>query len=98
MKTILIDSGRRAQTRMRHGSNSPEEEARDTRLVEGVHLQLRLERLGQPDPRCRQIVELKFFLNLTIHEIADHLGVSSRTVNDDWEFARCWLAAHWNAD
>ena len=96
MQTILIDSGRRFQTRMQYERTSTSDDAKFSRIFDMTHLQLCLERLGQLDPRAREIVELRFFVGLTIHEVADYLGLSSRTVNEDWEFARCWLADHWH--
>jgi len=50
-----------------------------------------LSRLRKFDPRAHEIVELRFFCGLTREEIAEHLGVSVRTVHRDWEAARAWL-------
>ena len=47
-----------------------------------------LERL---DPRLRQVVECRFFAGLDDAEIADALGVTTRTVRRDWAKARAWL-------
>ena len=47
-----------------------------------------LERL---DPRQRQVVECRFFAGLDDAEIADALGVTTRTVRRDWAKARAWL-------
>jgi RNA polymerase sigma factor (TIGR02999 family) len=47
-----------------------------------------LERL---DPRQRQVVECRFFAGLDDAEIADALGVTTRTVRRDWVKARAWL-------
>ena len=93
MQTILIDSGRRYQTRVRSAHEIPRYSR--SRFDELVHLQICLERLGACDPRARQVVELRFFVGLSIVETAEFLGMSARTVNGDWEFARTWLAMHW---
>lgn len=45
-------------------------------------------------PRKCRVVELRFFAGLTEEQAAETLGVSRRTVNRDWEFARAWLLAH----
>ena len=37
------------------------------------------------------LVELRFFAGLTAEETADVLGVSTRTVQRQWRFARAWL-------
>jgi len=41
--------------------------------------------------RLRTIVELRFFVGLTLDETAEVLGVSKGTVRRDWEFAKAWL-------
>ena len=47
-----------------------------------------LERLS---PQQARIVELRYFVGLTIPEIAEVLGCSPRTVNTHWAAARSWL-------
>lgn len=51
-----------------------------------------LTRLADVDPRSADVAELRIFGGLTVREIAQQLGVSSRTVNGDWTMARLWLA------
>jgi RNA polymerase sigma factor (TIGR02999 family) len=50
-----------------------------------------LDRLSEIDARQARIVELRFFGGLEIEEIAEVVGVSSRTVKRDWQFAQSWL-------
>lgn len=50
-----------------------------------------LSRLENEDDRAASIVRLRFFAGRSIDEIALMLGVSSRTVKRDWEFARARL-------
>jgi RNA polymerase sigma factor (TIGR02999 family) len=50
-----------------------------------------LNRLGTFDKRAAQIVEMRVFLGLSETEIADDLGISSRTVKRDWSAAIAWL-------
>ena len=57
-----------------------------------------LTRLAAADPRCAQVVELRFFGGLSIPEVADALGMSMATVKRDWQFARGWLANEIDAD
>ena len=50
-----------------------------------------LTRLEQRDARQMDVVELRFFAGLTVAETASVLGVSKRTVEEDWSLARAWL-------
>jgi RNA polymerase sigma-70 factor (ECF subfamily) len=50
-----------------------------------------LEKLAALDDRAARVVELRVFGGLTSDEAATVLGVSSRTVDGDWAFARKWL-------
>ena len=48
--------------------------------------------LAALDKRKAQVVQLRFFSGLTIKETAEFLGVSPKTVEADWYFARAWLS------
>jgi RNA polymerase sigma factor (TIGR02999 family) len=48
-------------------------------------------RLEEQDPRMGQIVKLRFFAGLSAEETAQALGVTDRTVRNDWRLARAWL-------
>ena len=61
---------------------------RDLNLVE---LDNALEALSQIDPQQARIIELRFFGGLSIEATARILGVSSSTVNREWNLARAWL-------
>jgi len=50
-----------------------------------------LQKLTAVDERASRIVELRFFSELTEREAAQVLGVSERTVRNDWAWARQWL-------
>ena len=50
-----------------------------------------LETLGGHDERAAQVVTLRLFGGLSPDEIADSLGVSRRTVTNDWRHALAWL-------
>jgi RNA polymerase sigma-70 factor, ECF subfamily len=41
--------------------------------------------------RQSKIVELRYFGGLTEEQVAESLGISSRTVRRDWNLARAWL-------
>ena len=50
-----------------------------------------LGRLAEHDERLARIVEMRFFAGMTDVEIAQVLGVTDRTVRNQWSFARVWL-------
>jgi len=50
-----------------------------------------LDRLERMDPRKAQLVELRFFLALTMDEAADVLSISLATAERDLKFSRSWL-------
>ncbi len=50
-----------------------------------------LDRLEQMDVRKAQLVELRFFLALTMEEAADVLEISLATAERDLKFSRSWL-------
>ena len=51
-----------------------------------------LKSLAAFDERQARIVELRFFAGLTVEEIGEVLGVSSKTVQREWKVARLWLS------
>jgi RNA polymerase sigma factor (TIGR02999 family) len=96
MRRILVDYARRHRREKRGGGRDP------VSLVEGavsleeradnlVALDEALTRLGELSPRLSRIVECRFFGGLTEEEIAEALGVTTRTVKRDWAKARGWL-------
>lgn len=50
-----------------------------------------IERLASQDARVAEIVRLRFYAGLSVEEVAEVLGTSTRTVLRDWAFARAWL-------
>ena len=52
-----------------------------------------LDRLARRYPQAAEVVKLRFFAGMTLDEAAEMLGVSLRTANRQWAFARAWLAA-----
>jgi RNA polymerase sigma factor (TIGR02999 family) len=56
-----------------------------------IALDSAIRRLGERDPRAAEVVGLRFYAGLGNAEAALALGVSERTVKNDWAFARAWL-------
>ena len=52
-----------------------------------------LRRLEDVDARAARVVELLMFAGATLEEAATSLGVTRRTVDRDWRFARAFLKA-----
>lgn len=46
---------------------------------------------AEADPRAARVVEMRVFGGLREKEIAEILGISERTVRDDWRMATMWL-------
>lgn len=96
MRRILIDHAR-ARLSARRGAGEDLVPLSDSSQTVPVDLDLiltlddMLEQLRQEDQRAAQIVELRFFAGFSMEEIAAELGVTARTVQRDWEFARAWL-------
>ena len=52
-----------------------------------------LDRLAEIEPRAAEVVKLRYFAGLTVADAAAALGISPRTADDDWAYARAWLVA-----
>jgi RNA polymerase sigma factor (TIGR02999 family) len=50
-----------------------------------------LGRLEAKHARPSRVVEMKYFGGLTFEEIAETLGISSKTAKRDWDIAKVWL-------
>lgn len=50
-----------------------------------------LDRLAAAYPRCASLVEMRFFAGMSLDEAAIALGISRRTAEREWVFARAWL-------
>jgi RNA polymerase sigma factor (TIGR02999 family) len=51
-----------------------------------------LSRLALEHPKLAELVQLRFFAGLTLSQAAEILGVSDRTIDAWWAYARAWLA------
>ncbi|MCP3957489.1 MAG: sigma-70 family RNA polymerase sigma factor [bacterium] len=98
MRLILVDHARRQQRKKRGSGEAPVAlgpELEQIPAPEGdfeiVEVHEALERLEQIDPRAAQVVELRFFVGMSVKEAAAALETSPATVKRDWQFARLWL-------
>jgi RNA polymerase sigma factor (TIGR02999 family) len=96
MRRILVESARRKQ-RLRHGGGRQRfdveqlELSADQASDDLVPLDEALERLAVEESGAAKVVKLRYFAGLTIEETAAALGISVRSVNRDWAFAKAWL-------
>jgi len=103
MRRILIDNARRKQ-QVRHGGGRqrvPLEGLEIPDALEPKHflcLNEALDRLAAVDPAKAEVVKLRFFGGLENREIAEVLGISERTVERAWRFARAWLMTELKSD
>jgi RNA polymerase sigma factor (TIGR02999 family) len=105
MRRILVDHARARNAQKRQlpdggdafsftSAGVPELE-RDVDLLD---LDRALEALAAEFPRQARVVEMRYFADLEIEEIADVLEISPATVKRDWQFARVWLKAELGGD
>jgi len=91
MRRILIDHARRRQAMKRDGREAVVTAPRPSLDPDVLDVDRALGKLASDYPRHAQVVELRFFGGLRSPEIAQTLGLSLRTVERDWQFARAWL-------
>jgi|SRR5215469_11498261 len=96
MRRILVDYAR-SQQRIRRGGKQQRVSLDDILLVspdrtaELLAVDESLSKLEQLDPRQGRIVELRYFGGLTIEEIAEVVGVATKTVTRELNVAKAWL-------
>jgi RNA polymerase sigma-70 factor (ECF subfamily) len=96
MRRVLIDNARAKASEKRGGTAArlSIEEIQvplPVRAADLIALDESLERLSKVDPRKSRIVELRFFGGLTDEEVAEVVGISTRTVLRELKKAKLWL-------
>lgn len=96
MRHILIDHARRKNADKRGGRQervtlSGVIRSDVAEAIDAIVLDETLTRLAEVDERQARVVELRFFAGLRVAEVAEVLGISTRTVETDWRMARAWL-------
>lgn len=96
MRRILVDAARRKKAVKRGGDRS----RHDLDLVEAaipetpedlVALDEALTRLAAVDRQAADLVHLRFFAGLSLARAGEMLGISSRSADRLWAYARAWL-------
>jgi len=96
MRRILINRARDKNRLKRSGGwqrvdLDAIEIALDTPAEDLLALDEALQQLAADDKLCADLVQLRFFAGLTLGEAAEALGVSRRTADRHWAYARAWL-------
>jgi RNA polymerase sigma factor (TIGR02999 family) len=97
MRRILIDRAR-SKARVKHG------ERRETVNLDDVNVATTdmdadtllavndaLDKLAREDPEKAKLVEMRFFVGMSIPEAGKALGISESTAKRQWAYARAWL-------
>ena len=96
IRRILVEGARRKRSRKGGGGRLRQD--LDESLIAApavsedlLALDEALNRLAETDKSAAELVKLRYFAGLTGKETANVLGVSERTADRIWAFARAWL-------
>ena len=96
MRRILIDAARR-KSRLRHGAGAERlsidqvEIATELPAERLLQVSEALNELSKEAPESAQVVKLRYFAGLTQQQVAETLGISLRSVERHWTWAKAWL-------
>jgi RNA polymerase sigma factor (TIGR02999 family) len=97
MRRILVDAARR-RARLKRGGGRARVDLEGVAAgadpecdADLLDLDAALTRLEAVHPEAAAVVKLRHFTGLSAEEAAAALGVSKRTADRDWAFARAWL-------
>jgi RNA polymerase sigma factor (TIGR02999 family) len=96
MRHILVDSARHKNS-VKHGGGMARQELDASALVapernlDLLALDEVLVKLAVADPQAAELVKLRYFTGLTVKQAAEILGISPRTADFLWSYARAWL-------
>lgn len=99
MRRILVESARRKKSEKRGGGLERQvfelqqlEARRPPDEVLALHEALDL--LAETAPTKAELVKLRYFVGLTIPEVAEILDISPSNIDRQWAYARAWLHQH----
>ena len=96
MRRILVENARH-KSRIKRGGGQIRLDIADLDLVattpdeKVLLINDALEQLRNQEPEKARIVVMKFFGGMTNQEVAENLGVTERTVERQWAYAKAWL-------
>ncbi len=94
MRHILVEHARRKAALKRGGHFERvelDDIAFETPPDEILSLNDALDAFAREDERGSQLVTLRYFAGLSMDEVADVMGLSKRTAEREWHYARAWL-------
>jgi RNA polymerase sigma factor (TIGR02999 family) len=96
MRRILVDNARRKQSKKRGGDRDRLDldqfpAATSERIDDVLDIDAALVGLANADPQAAELVKLRYFAGLSIPQAAAALGVSPRSADFLWAYARAWL-------
>lgn len=98
MRCILVDHAKRRGRKKRLGGRRriqlDDDHLKLTESDEGlIALDEVLTKMAAIDPDLGRVVELRFFVGLTIEQTAEVLEMSTSTIERSWRAAKVWLSA-----
>ena len=96
MRRILVERARQKATLKRGGDRDRMDMAESLLAAPELRedllaLDAALTMLVETDKQAAELVQLRYFAGLPLREIADFLGLSPRTADRVWAYARAWL-------
>jgi RNA polymerase sigma factor (TIGR02999 family) len=96
MRRILVEKARQKAS-LKRGGDRDRVDVVDSLLAapepreDLLALDAALTKLAETDKQAAELVQLRYFAGLPIPEIAEILGISPRTADRLWAYARAWL-------
>ena len=98
MREITVDAARRRTAHKRGGGRTAVDLSSALAIPaigadpeDVLSVDAALAQLAAEHPRAAEVVTMRYFAGLSVDEIADSLGVTSRTIEREWRFARAYL-------
>ena len=99
MRRILVENARRKHRVKRGGQQrrldlDPDQFHASAESDDLLALHEAMDRLTAAEPQVAELVTLRYFAGLSLPQAAATLGISPRTADRWWAYARAWLFDH----
>lgn len=103
MRRILVDHARAKRADKRGGAQArvpldPDQIGTDSNHSDITAIDAALAEFAGVDPQAAELVQLRYFAGMSIPEAASALGISPRTADRIWTYAKSWLFAKLSPD